>query len=134
MYQNIIPLCNEAHNTITYIPFWQNLDFAQQEHYFKILSLLFEKYKPVLLYLLNLLRKNDKCSTSLIIFSITYLINSINYELCCSIMFYTLMIADRNECDLPVCSQTCIDTEGSYSCGCHQGYQLSSDKTTCTGN
>lgn len=46
---------------------------------------------------------------------------------------YVLIVLDRDECSLPVCSQTCTDTEGSYTCGCHIGYKLSADKTTCTG-
>lgn len=29
------------------------------------------------------------------------------------------------------CSQTCINTEGSYSCTCHPGYSLEPDGHTC---
>lgn len=46
---------------------------------------------------------------------------------------------DVNECQQPSgqpCSQTCINTEGSYICACHPGYLLGSDGHTCkaTGN
>ena len=47
-----------------------------------------------------------------------------------SFSFYS---ADRNECDLTVCSQSCTNTEGSYSCGCYTGYQLENDGKTCSG-
>ncbi|XP_070600306.1 pro-epidermal growth factor-like [Erythrolamprus reginae] len=41
---------------------------------------------------------------------------------------------DINECkELAVdkCSQTCVNTEGGYSCTCHPGYQLEPDNHTC---
>lgn len=46
---------------------------------------------------------------------------------------------DVDECQRPAgrpCSQTCINTEGSYNCACHPGYLLGPDGHTCkaTGN
>ncbi|GBP08672.1 Low-density lipoprotein receptor-related protein 2 [Eumeta japonica] len=39
---------------------------------------------------------------------------------------------DTNECDPPgVCSQLCINTKGSYFCGCVAGYRLTPDKHGC---
>ena len=31
------------------------------------------------------------------------------------------------------CSQTCINTVGSFTCGCGNGYLLDTDKFTCNG-
>ena len=43
---------------------------------------------------------------------------------------------DINECSIGNggCQQTCINTPGSYHCGCRSGYKLTSDNTTCEGN
>ena len=43
---------------------------------------------------------------------------------------------DINECSIGNggCQQTCINTPGSYRCGCRSGYKLTSDNTTCEGN
>ena len=43
---------------------------------------------------------------------------------------------DINECIIGNggCQQTCINTPGSYHCGCRSGYKLTSDNTTCEGN
>lgn len=40
---------------------------------------------------------------------------------------------DLNECDLEpaLCSQKCLNTNGSYTCSCKDGYRLQSDNTTC---
>lgn len=32
------------------------------------------------------------------------------------------------------CSDTCIDTPGSYYCTCHPGYYLTGNGKTCKGN
>lgn len=42
---------------------------------------------------------------------------------------------DIDECstDTHNCSQNCNNTEGSYTCGCRNGYILSSDSRTCNG-
>ena len=42
-------------------------------------------------------------------------------------------ISDINECDQSNggCSQRCINTHGSFTCACIQGYQLGSDAITC---
>lgn len=44
---------------------------------------------------------------------------------------YALFI-DINECDSGVCPQSCLDNDGSYTCGCYSGYQLQDDKTSCS--
>ena len=31
------------------------------------------------------------------------------------------------------CSQTCTNTEGSFTCGCNSGYELDVDGTSCNG-
>ena len=51
---------------------------------------------------------------------------------------YRLVIflnADIDECsdDTDNCNQTCTNTEGSFTCGCDDGYYLDSDETTCKG-
>ena len=45
------------------------------------------------------------------------------------------VIADIDECDLgtATCSQICYNTEGSYTCSCHEGYYLHTDARTCMG-
>ena len=54
-----------------------------------------------------------------------------------SYYFFYLCI-DINECDpakeLHRCSQTCINTEGSYNCSCTEGYELKKDGYECEGN
>ena len=42
---------------------------------------------------------------------------------------------DIDECltDNGGCTQKCNNTVGSYDCSCWNGYELSSDKHTCTG-
>ncbi|CAG2253241.1 unnamed protein product [Mytilus edulis] len=37
-----------------------------------------------------------------------------------------------NECDANVCTQTCQDTVGSYTCSCYTGFKLNDDKTSCS--
>lgn len=39
---------------------------------------------------------------------------------------------DLNECEpAGVCSQTCVNTKGSYYCNCMDGYILEPNKHTC---
>ena len=42
---------------------------------------------------------------------------------------------DINECNenLDNCDQTCVNTNGSFTCQCNIGYILESDRHTCTG-
>lgn len=42
---------------------------------------------------------------------------------------------DIDECgtDNGYCDHLCTNTNGSYICSCHTGYQLESDKHNCTG-
>ena len=44
--------------------------------------------------------------------------------------------ADINECASGNggCHHTCRNTVGSYRCSCNNGYSLSGDNHTCTGN
>ena len=56
----------------------------------------------------------------------------------CQMMFDFLAIvlyvlADVNECFIANggCSQACVDTDGSYHCGCQLGYTMSADEHTC---
>ena len=39
-----------------------------------------------------------------------------------------------NECDdNPGCDHSCNNTEGSYTCGCDEGYELDADGYSCNG-
>ena len=44
--------------------------------------------------------------------------------------------ADIDEClsSNGLCAQRCINTEGSYSCSCNNGFFLDSNGRTCSGN
>ena len=48
---------------------------------------------------------------------------------------YYFYNVDVDECgdDTDGCSQTCTNTEGSFTCGCTDGYVLNVDGTTCDG-
>ena len=43
------------------------------------------------------------------------------------------MFTDINECttDVDGCSQLCVNTNGSFFCGCNEGYTLTEDGRTC---
>ena len=43
------------------------------------------------------------------------------------------MFTDINECtaDIDGCSQVCINMNGSFICGCNEGYTLNEDGRTC---
>ena len=45
------------------------------------------------------------------------------------------MYSDTNECSDGThnCSQICNNTNGSFTCGCNNGYQLDYDNVTCNG-
>ena len=47
------------------------------------------------------------------------------------------IIPDINECDPDIgthdCDHTCTNTNGSFVCGCDNGYHLDDDGTTCIG-
>ena len=47
------------------------------------------------------------------------------------IMYYS----DIDECNNGThnCSQICTKTNGSFTCGCKNGYQLDTDEVTCNG-
>ena len=38
-----------------------------------------------------------------------------------------------DECGDGICTQTCINTDGSFICGCISGYLLDVDGTSCNG-
>ena len=45
-----------------------------------------------------------------------------------------IVYTDINECDRRNrCDQLCINTEGSYKCGCLKGYSLMDDDKSCEG-
>lgn len=44
---------------------------------------------------------------------------------------------DINECETRsenICSDTCVDQEGTYSCDCPEGRTLASDQVNCGGS
>ena len=44
-------------------------------------------------------------------------------------------VSDINECERyngTLCDHACTDTDGSYTCGCQDGYRLSPDLRNCT--
>ena len=44
------------------------------------------------------------------------------------------VFTDINECDRRNrCDQLCINTKGSYQCGCQEGYSLMDDERSCKG-
>ena len=45
------------------------------------------------------------------------------------------MFSDIDECSEGThnCSQICINTVGSFICGCNSGYELDRDGATCNG-
>ena len=50
-------------------------------------------------------------------------------------MWIIIIQSDINECgEVNDCQQTCMNTEGSYSCSCDVGFSLADDGRTCTGN
>ena len=46
-----------------------------------------------------------------------------------------LVTVDLNECSerFSGCEQLCNNTDGSYQCGCREGYTLNTDGMTCDG-
>lgn len=45
---------------------------------------------------------------------------------------FALSSVDFNECNVyGTCSQTCTNTEGSYTCSCVEGYLLQPDNRSC---
>ena len=50
-------------------------------------------------------------------------------------IFENLFFSDIDECDESVCAQNCINTLGSYTCYCSDGYIMNqTDKNNCIGN
>ena len=51
-------------------------------------------------------------------------------------MFNKNLSSDINECispELNTCQQQCLNSPGSFTCGCYTGYQLTVDRQTCSG-
>ena len=48
---------------------------------------------------------------------------------------YISFYSDIDECNNGThnCSQMCTNTNGSFTCGCKNGYQLDPDEVTCNG-
>lgn len=47
-------------------------------------------------------------------------------------MHNVIFLVDFNECNVyGTCSQTCTNTEGSYTCSCVEGYLLQPDNRSC---
>ena len=47
---------------------------------------------------------------------------------------FSIDIVDINECNgTTPCDQLCMNTVGSYECGCSSGYELQQDGQTCEG-
>lgn len=43
-----------------------------------------------------------------------------------------VFLSDQDECAVyGACSQTCVNTHGSYTCGCVEGYVLQPDNRSC---
>ena len=53
--------------------------------------------------------------------------------LCVHVFYYILIDIDECATNPKACSQLCNDTEGSFLCGCKDGYVLNTDKVTCDG-
>ena len=51
------------------------------------------------------------------------------------IILYTFVYLDIDECSdgTDDCSQTCTNTDGSFTCECNSGYLLDVDGTSCNG-
>ena len=51
------------------------------------------------------------------------------------LIFSSLLFIDENECESGAhsCAQLCVNTEGSYTCACNDGFTLTSDGESCTG-
>ena len=47
-----------------------------------------------------------------------------------------ILLIDINECgeEIDGCAQNCINTNGSYTCGCNTGYRLGNDGYSCYGS
>ena len=52
-----------------------------------------------------------------------------------SIIHLSHYFADIDECLVtdPQCDHFCENTNGSYACGCSEGYEISNDSRTCKG-
>ena len=48
---------------------------------------------------------------------------------------YICFYSDTDECSDGThnCSQTCTNTNGSFTCGCNNGYLIDLDEATCNG-
>ena len=52
----------------------------------------------------------------------------------CATNYAKFSIIDVDECQgTTPCGQLCMNTDGSYECGCTSGYELQQDEQTCEG-
>ena len=51
------------------------------------------------------------------------------------VMFQVNIVSDVDECaeDPSLCRETCVNTRGSYSCTCPEGFDLDVDQISCRG-
>ncbi len=53
-----------------------------------------------------------------------------------NIKWYSYFLLDVNECSSVannICQHVCVNTPGSYTCGCNLGYELNVDGRNCDG-
>ena len=53
------------------------------------------------------------------------------------VLSFNIIFIDIDECannTLNLCEQRCINTQGDFMCACNTGFELTSDKMTCSGN
>ena len=46
-----------------------------------------------------------------------------------------VVLVDIDECTLEIdsCEHSCVNTNGSYTCTCNEGYELDTDGLSCNG-
>ena len=59
----------------------------------------------------------------------------VSYALTWRLSIYAFLFSDIDECvdGSAPCTPGCANTEGSYDCLCHSGYELNADGVNCDG-
>ena len=59
----------------------------------------------------------------------------VNTIMVVTMLNFNCFLLDINECeeDKSQCEHICKNTDGSYECGCRNGYYLEKDNRTCNG-